>query len=123
MNTVCGNCLFFSLGTGSGKCRRFPPKGVNEELPSVQPSGWCGEWTAADPPTARKIDASRAEAEDWSQLPYITPEEVDLLVRLRRGGVELTHLELVAQVLGLSSAHIELWRPHLTFPTRESQSG
>ena len=68
----------------------------------------------AEPPSWR-IDVNRASAGDWLLLPGCSNDQAELLVRLQRGGVQLSGPEDLARLLDLSSQQLERWRPHLLF--------
>ncbi|MCP9775158.1 hypothetical protein [Cyanobium sp. WAJ14-Wanaka] len=62
-----------------------------------------------------RLDVNRATAADWLRLPGIGPDQVDLLLRLQQGGVQLTGAEDLERALELPSAKIEGWLPVLDF--------
>jgi DNA uptake protein ComE-like DNA-binding protein len=62
-----------------------------------------------------RLDVNRASAGDWRRLPGIAPAQVDLLLRLQAGGVQLSGAEDLQRLLELSDAQLELWLPVLAF--------
>ena len=62
-----------------------------------------------------RLDVNRASASDWLRLPGITPAQVDLLLRLQRGGVQLSGLDDLQQLLELPHAQRAAWEPLLLF--------
>ncbi len=62
-----------------------------------------------------RLDANRATAGDWLRLPGIHPHQVDLLLRLQAGGVQLSGPEDLLQLLELPEAQIRCWEPLLLF--------
>lgn len=62
-----------------------------------------------------QLDVNRASAAEWQRLPGCTVQQVDLLLRLQRGGVQLSGLEDLQQLLNLDTLTLELWRPLLVF--------
>lgn len=62
-----------------------------------------------------RLDVNRASAADWLRLPGITPPQVDLLLRLQRGGVQLSGLDDLQRLLDLSPAQVQAWEPLLLF--------
>lgn len=61
------------------------------------------------------LDVNRATAADWGRLPGCGPEQVDLLLRLQRGGVQLSGPEDLRAVLDLDAARLASWLPLLSF--------
>jgi DNA uptake protein ComE-like DNA-binding protein len=61
------------------------------------------------------LDVNRASAAEWQRLPGCTFQQVDLLLRLQRGGVQLSGVEDLQQLLNLDTLTLELWRPLLVF--------
>ncbi|NQV10083.1 MAG: general secretion pathway protein GspK [Cyanobacteria bacterium] len=61
------------------------------------------------------LDVNRATAADWLRLPGITPYQVDLLLRLQAGGVQLSGIDDLQRVLGLQPAEVLCWEPLLAF--------
>ena len=75
-----------------------------------------------DPSEARRaaalgwrLDVNRASADDWLRLPGITAAQVDLLLRLQRGGVQLSGLEDLERLLELPRNQVMDWEPLLLF--------
>lgn len=62
-----------------------------------------------------RLDVNRATAADWRRLPGITPQQVDLLQRLRSGGVQLSGPEDLQRLLGVGVERIRCWQPLLEF--------
>jgi DNA uptake protein ComE-like DNA-binding protein len=62
-----------------------------------------------------RLDVNRATATDWLRLPGITPDQVNLLLRLQRGGVQLSGAEDLGQALDLSPDQVAAWLPLLDF--------
>jgi DNA uptake protein ComE-like DNA-binding protein len=62
-----------------------------------------------------RLDVNRASAEDWLRLPGITPAQVDLLLRLQRGGVQLSGLDDLERLLELPRSQATAWEPLLLF--------
>jgi hypothetical protein len=62
-----------------------------------------------------RLDVNRATAADWLRLPGISPHQVDLLLRLQAGGVQLSGPEDLQQLLELPEALIRGWEPLLLF--------
>ena len=62
-----------------------------------------------------QLDVNRASAAEWQRLPGCTVQQVDLLLRLQRGGVQLSGVEDLQQLLNLDTLTLELWRPLLVF--------
>jgi DNA uptake protein ComE-like DNA-binding protein len=61
------------------------------------------------------LDVNRATAADWLRLPGCTPAQVDLLQRLRAGGVQLSGPEDLQRLLDLDDERIRCWQPLLEF--------
>ncbi len=61
------------------------------------------------------IDVNRATSSDWRQLPGCTDEMVELLLRLQRGGVQLSGNEDLVKLLELPYHIAEDWKPYLIF--------
>jgi len=61
------------------------------------------------------LDVNRATAADWRRLPGCRAEQVDLLVRLQQGGVQLSGPEDLRQLLQLDAATLTSWLPLLRF--------
>ena len=62
-----------------------------------------------------RLDVNRAAASDWARLPGLRPEQIDLLVRLQAGGVQLSGPEDLQRLLDLPAAVVESWMPVLLF--------
>ena len=62
-----------------------------------------------------KIDVNRATSQDWKQLPGCTDEMIDLLVKLQKGGVQLSDSEDLIKLLDLPLKIAKEWLPHLIF--------
>ncbi|MFZ9265414.1 MAG: hypothetical protein ACO23P_01550 [Vulcanococcus sp.] len=62
-----------------------------------------------------RLDVNRASAADWLRLPQIDPKQVDLLLRLQQGGVQLSGLEDLQRLLDLPEALVRSWEPLLQF--------
>ena len=62
-----------------------------------------------------RLDVNRATADDWLRLPGITAAQVDLLLRLQRGGVQLSGLEDLERLLELPRSQVMAWEPLLLF--------
>jgi DNA uptake protein ComE-like DNA-binding protein len=61
------------------------------------------------------LDVNRATAADWRRLPGCGSEWVDLLLRLQKGGVQLSGPEDLQAVLQLDGAILASWLPLLRF--------
>ena len=61
------------------------------------------------------LDVNRATAADWMRLPGCTPSQIDLLLRLQAGGVQLSGIDDLQRLLKLDFAQIECWQPLLVF--------
>ncbi len=61
------------------------------------------------------LDVNRASAADWLRLPGCRPDQVDLLQRLRHGGVQLSGPDDLAQALQIPPEQIRSWLPVLRF--------
>ena len=61
------------------------------------------------------LDVNRATAADWLRLPGITPDQVNLLLRLQQGGVQLSGAEDLGQALDLTADQVAAWLPLLDF--------
>jgi DNA uptake protein ComE-like DNA-binding protein len=61
------------------------------------------------------LDVNRATAADWGRLPGCGREQVDLLLRLQKGGVQLSGPEDLRAVLELDAALLASWLPLLRF--------
>lgn len=62
-----------------------------------------------------RLDVNRATPTDWLRLPGIEAAQVDLLLRLQAGGVQLSGLEDLQRVLELPATVVEGWAPLLEF--------
>jgi DNA uptake protein ComE-like DNA-binding protein len=62
-----------------------------------------------------RLDVNRATAADWLRLPGLQPAQVDLLLRLQAGGVQLSGPDDLQRLLELSPGQIEAWAPLLLF--------
>ncbi|MEB3234181.1 MAG: hypothetical protein VKM98_02035 [Cyanobacteriota bacterium] len=62
-----------------------------------------------------RLDVNRATAADWLRLPGISADQVDLLLRLQAGGVQLSGPEDLERLLGLPAAVVCGWQPLLQF--------
>ena len=62
-----------------------------------------------------RLDVNRATAPDWLRLPGISPHQVDLLLRLQAGGVQLSGPDDLQQLLELPGAQVRCWEPLLQF--------
>ncbi|MFM7453827.1 MAG: hypothetical protein ACKO1V_07665 [Cyanobium sp.] len=62
-----------------------------------------------------RLDVNRASASDWRRLPGISPSQVDLLLRLQAGGVQLSGAEDLQRLLELSDSQLQQWLPVLEF--------
>jgi hypothetical protein len=62
-----------------------------------------------------RLDVNRATATDWLRLPGIHADQVDLLLRLQAGGIQLSGADDLQMVLELSDAVLRGWLPLLEF--------
>jgi DNA uptake protein ComE-like DNA-binding protein len=62
-----------------------------------------------------RLDVNRATAADWGRLPGCSAEQIDLLLRLQKGGVQLSGPQDLEQVLQLERATLRQWLPLLSF--------
>lgn len=62
-----------------------------------------------------RLDVNRATAADWSRLPGCRPEQIDLLLRLQAGGVQLSGPEDLQRLLDLDPITLATWLPLLSF--------
>jgi DNA uptake protein ComE-like DNA-binding protein len=62
-----------------------------------------------------RLDVNRATAADWLRLPGIAADQVDLLLRLQAGGIQLSGPDDLQRVLDLSAALVRGWLPLLEF--------
>ena len=61
------------------------------------------------------IDVNRSRPNDWTKLPGCTHQMIELLMRLQRGGVQLSGIDDLKKLLGLSNKLSEEWKPYLSF--------
>ena len=62
-----------------------------------------------------RLDVNRATAADWCRLPGISAAQVDLLLRLQRGGVQLSGPDDLQRLLELPADQVAAWQPLLLF--------
>jgi DNA uptake protein ComE-like DNA-binding protein len=62
-----------------------------------------------------RLDVNRATAGDWRRLPGIQEEQLDLLLRLQAGGVQLSGGDDLQRLLELPPAVVQSWLPVLVF--------
>ncbi len=62
-----------------------------------------------------RLDVNRATRADWLRLPGLGAQQVDLLLRLQAGGVQLSGPEDLQRLLELPAAAVETWLPLLDF--------
>lgn len=62
-----------------------------------------------------RLDVNRATAADWLRLPGCTAGQVDLLLRLQAGGVQLSGPEDLRDLLDLPQEVLHSWLPVLAF--------
>jgi hypothetical protein len=62
-----------------------------------------------------RLDVNRATAADWQRLPGIQAQQVDLLLRLQAGGVQLSGPEDLHKTLEWPAERIAAWLPVLEF--------
>ena len=62
-----------------------------------------------------RLDVNRATAADWARLPGCRPEQIDLLLRLQAGGVQLSGPDDLQRLLELDSLTLRGWLPLLSF--------
>ena len=62
-----------------------------------------------------RLDVNRATAADWFRLPGISPAQVDLLLRLQHGGVQLSGPDDLQRLLELPADQVAAWQPLLLF--------
>lgn len=62
-----------------------------------------------------RLDVNRATAGDWRRLPGIEDAQVDLLLRLQAGGVQLSGTDDLQRLLDLPPSLVQIWRPVLVF--------
>ncbi len=61
------------------------------------------------------LDVNRATKEDWQKLPGCTKEMAELLIKLQKGGVQLSGAEDLFELIDLPNHLTEIWEPHLVF--------
>jgi DNA uptake protein ComE-like DNA-binding protein len=62
-----------------------------------------------------RLDVNRATASDWLRLPGISADQVDLLMRLQAGGVQLSGPEDLERLLELPTEQAACWQPLLQY--------
>jgi DNA uptake protein ComE-like DNA-binding protein len=62
-----------------------------------------------------RLDVNRATGADWARLPGCRPEQIDLLLRLQAGGVQLSGPEDLQRLLDLETTTLNVWLPLLSF--------
>lgn len=62
-----------------------------------------------------RLDVNRATAADWLRLPGMTADQVDLLLRLQAGGVQLSGPEDLERLLQLPATVVASWQPLLDY--------
>ncbi|MFM7548072.1 MAG: hypothetical protein ACKO8I_04210 [Cyanobacteriota bacterium] len=62
-----------------------------------------------------RLDVNRATRADWLRLPGMGAEQVDLLLRLQAGGVQLSGAEDLQRLLDLPAGVVAAWLPLLEF--------
>ena len=62
-----------------------------------------------------RLDVNRATRADWLRLPQINAAQVDLLLRLQAGGVQLSGPDDLQRLLELSDGQLRCWLPVLEF--------
>ena len=62
-----------------------------------------------------RLDVNRATAADWLRLPKIQAKQVDLLLRLQQGGVQLSGPDDLQKLLDVPEAWVRSWEPLLQF--------
>jgi DNA uptake protein ComE-like DNA-binding protein len=62
-----------------------------------------------------RLDVNRATAADWLRLPGISADQIDLLMRLQAGGVQLSGPDDLTQLLDLPASVIASWQPLLDY--------
>jgi DNA uptake protein ComE-like DNA-binding protein len=70
-----------------------------------------------------QLDVNRASAAEWQRLPGCTLPQADLLLRLQRGGVQLSGVEDLQRLLNLDALTLEQWRPLLVFRWYDAPAG
>ncbi len=76
---------------------------IKQKQAKVQPNG------------SPLVDVNRATASDWRSLPGCTESMIKLLLRLQKGGVQLSGNEDLCKLLDLSPDIAESWTPYLIF--------
>ncbi len=61
------------------------------------------------------VDVNRAKPEEWRKLTGCSDDMVDLLIRLQKGGVQLSGMDDLVQLLELPKEIADKWSPHLIF--------
>jgi hypothetical protein len=62
-----------------------------------------------------RLDVNRAKAADWRRLPGLSEQQLDLLLRLQAGGVQLSGPEDLQRLLELEDGVLQPWLPVLAF--------
>lgn len=62
-----------------------------------------------------RLDVNRATATDWLRLPGIEAAQVDVLLRLQRGGVQLSGPDDLQRLLEVPTSLVACWQPLLLF--------
>jgi DNA uptake protein ComE-like DNA-binding protein len=62
-----------------------------------------------------RLDVNRATAADWLRLPGLEAAQVDLLLRLQRGGVQLSGPDDLQRLLEIPTSLVACWEPLLLF--------
>jgi DNA uptake protein ComE-like DNA-binding protein len=62
-----------------------------------------------------RLDVNRATRADWLRLPGIASDQVDLLLRLQAGGVQLSGPDDLQRLLELPTTQLQAWLPVLAF--------
>lgn len=62
-----------------------------------------------------RLDVNRATAADWLRLPGISADQVDLLMRLQAGGVQLSGPDDLERLLDLPADLVASWQPLLEY--------
>lgn len=62
-----------------------------------------------------QLDVNRAKAADWRRLPGLSEQQLDLLLRLQAGGVQLSGPEDLQRLLELEDGVLQRWLPVLAF--------
>ena len=97
---------------GNKGSHKFMPevKGIEIELSKLKK-----KVLGQTPASSVAIDINRASAEELRQLKGCSEEMIGLLLRLQKGGVQLTGLEDLVKVLNIPKALGESWAPNLIF--------